>query len=151
MLMRIGVKNTHPSLVRVQTCTTTVEISVAVLQEDGNISASRTWYPTYPKDLISCYRDICSSLLIAALFMIARNWKQPRSPSSDEWLEKIWCIHTTKCYSAVNKNEIMKSTGKWVEIEKSSSERQPRPRKTKIVCFLLYVGVSLSIRVLESE
>ena len=49
-------------------------------------------------------RDTCTPMFIAALFKIARTWKQPRCPSADEWIRKLWYIYTTEYYSAVKKN-----------------------------------------------
>jgi hypothetical protein len=51
-------------------------------------------------------------MLIAALFVIARNWKQPRCPSNEEWIQKIWYIHTMEYCSAIKNKYIMKFTGK---------------------------------------
>ena len=42
-------------------------------------------------------------MFIAALFIIARTWKQPRCPSADEWIRKLWYIHTMEYYSAIKK------------------------------------------------
>jgi len=50
-------------------------------------------------------RDTCTSMIIAALFTIARTWKQPRCPSADEWIKKLWYIYTMEYYySAIKKN-----------------------------------------------
>ena len=49
-------------------------------------------------------RDTCTPMFIAALFIIARTWKQPRCPSADEWIRKLWYIYTMKYYSAIKKN-----------------------------------------------
>ena len=49
-------------------------------------------------------RDTCTPMFIAALFIIARTWKQPRCPSADEWIRKPWYIYTMKYYSAVKRN-----------------------------------------------
>ena len=49
-------------------------------------------------------RDTCTPMLIATLFIIARTWKQPRCPSADEWIRKLWYIYTVKYYSAIKKN-----------------------------------------------
>ena len=52
-------------------------------------------------------RDTCTPMFIAALFTIARTWKQPRCPLADEWIRKLWCICTMEYHSAMKKNEIM--------------------------------------------
>ena len=49
-------------------------------------------------------RDTCIPLFIAALFTIARTWKQPRCPSTDEWIKKLWYIYTVEYYSAIKRN-----------------------------------------------
>ena len=49
-------------------------------------------------------RDTCTPMFIAALFIIARTWKQPRCPSADERIRKLWYIYTTEYYSAIKKN-----------------------------------------------
>ena len=49
-------------------------------------------------------RDTCTPMFITALFAIARTWKQPRCPSADEWIRKLWYIYTMECYSAIKKN-----------------------------------------------
>ena len=49
-------------------------------------------------------RDTCTPMFIAALFIIARTWKQPRCPSADKWIRKLWYIYTVDCYSAIKQN-----------------------------------------------
>ena len=49
-------------------------------------------------------RDICTPMFITALFIIARTWKQPRYPSADEWIRKLWYIYTMEYYSAIKKS-----------------------------------------------
>ena len=49
-------------------------------------------------------RDTCTPMFIAALFIIARTWKQPRCPSTDEWIRKLWYICTMEYYLAIKKN-----------------------------------------------
>ena len=57
----------------------------------------------YPEE-IKIEKDPCIPLFIAALFTIARTWKQPRCPSVDEWIRKPWYIYTMEYYSAIKKN-----------------------------------------------
>ena len=49
-------------------------------------------------------KDTCILLFIAALFTIARTWKQPRCPSTDEWIKKLWYIYSMEYYSAIRRN-----------------------------------------------
>jgi len=56
-------------------------------------------------------------MFIAALFIIARNWKEHRCPSIDEWIRKMWYIYTMEYYSAIKNNDFMKFIGKWMELE----------------------------------
>ena len=51
-------------------------------------------------------RATCTPMFIAALFIIARTWKQPRCPSADKWIRNLWYIYTMKYYSAIKKNAI---------------------------------------------
>jgi hypothetical protein len=56
-------------------------------------------------------------MFIAALFIIARSWKEPKCPSKEEWIQKVWYIYTMKYYSAIKNNEFLKFLGKWIELE----------------------------------
>ena len=56
-------------------------------------------------------------MFIAALFIIARSWKEPRCPSTEEWIQKMWYIYTMEYYSAIKNNEFMKFLGKWMYLE----------------------------------
>jgi hypothetical protein len=62
----------------------------------------------YPRDCVPYYRDTCSSVHIAALFITARNWKQPRCPSADEWVMKMWPLYTVEYYPIGKKSGITK-------------------------------------------
>ena len=54
---------------------------------------------------------------IAALFTIAKTWKQPKCSSTDEWIKKKWYIYTVEYYSAIQRNEIMPFAATWMQIE----------------------------------
>ena len=58
-----------------------------------------------------------SPLFIAALFTIARTWKQPRCPSTDEWIKKQWYIYATKYYSAIKRNTFESVLSRWMNSE----------------------------------
>ena len=59
---------------------------------------------------------MCSTMFIAALFVIARTWKQPKCPSTKEWIRKMWYIYTIEYYTA-EKNNSLNFAGKWMELE----------------------------------
>jgi hypothetical protein len=71
----------------------------------------------YPEDVPTGNKDTCSTMFIAALFIIARSWKEPRCPSTEEWMQKMWYIYIMEYYSAIKNNEFMKYLGKWMYLE----------------------------------
>ena len=56
-------------------------------------------------------------MFIAALFIIARTWKQPKCPSTDEWIEKMWYIYTMEYYSAIKRNKAGSFVEMWMDLE----------------------------------
>jgi hypothetical protein len=72
----------------------------------------------YPKDDPTYNKDTCSTLFIAALFIIVRSWKESRCPSIEEWIQKMWYIYTMEYYPVLIKsNDFIKILGKWMELE----------------------------------
>jgi hypothetical protein len=65
----------------------------------------------YPEDALTYNKDTCSTMFIAALFIIARSWKETRCPSTEEWIQKIWYIYTMEYYSAIKNYDFMKFGG----------------------------------------
>ena len=62
-------------------------------------------------------RDMCTPVFITTLFTIARTWKQPRCPSADEWIRKLWYIYTMEYYSAIKKNTFESVLMGWMKLE----------------------------------
>ena len=56
-------------------------------------------------------------MFIEALFTIAKTWKQPQCPSTDEWIKKMWYLYTVEYYLAIKKNEIMPLAATWMQLE----------------------------------
>ena len=72
----------------------------------------------YPRDTGALFgRDTCTPVFIAALSTIAKVWKEPKWPSMDEWIKKMWYIYTMGYYLAIKKNEILPFATTWVELE----------------------------------
>ena len=71
----------------------------------------------YLEDVPTCNKDTCSTMFIAASFIIARTLKERRCPSTDEWIQKMWYIYTMEYYSAIKNNELMKFLDKWMDLE----------------------------------
>ena len=79
-------------------------------------------------------------MFIAALFTIARIWKQPRCPSADEWIRKLWYIYTVEYYSAIKRNVFESVLMRWMNLE-SIIQGEVRKIKNKYwigVFFLTY-------------
>ena len=86
----------------------------------------------YPEKSI-IQKVTCTPMFIAALFTIVRTWNQPKCPSTDEWIKKMWHIYTVEYYSAIKRNEIELFVMRWMDLE-SVIPREVRKRKTNTVC-----------------
>ena len=72
----------------------------------------------YPKDTDSVRRrNTCTPMLIAAMSTIAKLWKEPRCPSKDEWIKKVWFMYTMECYSAIRNDEYPPFASTWRDLE----------------------------------
>ena len=70
----------------------------------------------YPEET-KTEKDTCIPLLFAALFTIARTWKQPRGPSTNEWIKKLWYMHTMEYDSAIKRNTFESVLMRWMNLE----------------------------------
>ena len=68
-------------------------------------------------DIYHIQKDTCTTVFIAALFTIARTWNQPKCPSTDEWVKKMWHIYTMEYYSALKRNEMEVFVVRWMDLE----------------------------------
>ena len=72
----------------------------------------------YPRDTgVLMHRGSCTLMFIAALSTIAKLWKEPKCPSTDNWIKKLWFIYTMEYYLAMRKNEIWPFVAMWMEME----------------------------------
>ena len=87
----------------------------------------------YPGDTgVLFQRDTCTPMFIAAISTIAKVWKEPKCPSMDEWIKKVWYTYTMEYYSAIEKNEILPFATTWMELE-GIIPSEISQRKTKII------------------
>ena len=120
MLERVWRKGNSPTLlVGMQTSTATMENSVEIPKK---LQIELPYDPAIPllgihTEETRIERDTCTPMFTAALFIIARTWKQPRHPSADEWIRKLWYIYTMEYYSAVKKNSFESVLVRWMKLE----------------------------------
>ena len=87
----------------------------------------------YPDETV-IQKDTCTPMFIAALFTIAKTWKQPKCLSTEKWIKKMSYIYTMEYYSAIKKNKIMPLAATWMQLEIIIlSEVRVRKRKTNII------------------
>ena len=109
MLERVWRKgNPLTLLVGIQTSTASMENSVGFLKK---LEIELLYDPAIPllgihTEETKIERDTCTPVFIAALLIIARTWKQPRCPSADQWIRKLWYIYTIEYYSAIKKDTL---------------------------------------------
>ena len=86
-------------------------------------------------------KDTCTPTFIAALFTIAKTWKQPKCPSTDEWIKKVWYGYTMEYYSAIKKNEIMPFAATWMQLEIIILSEVSQKEKDKYHMISLICGI----------
>jgi hypothetical protein len=88
---------------------------------------------------VTYYKTICTPIFIAALFTIAKLWKQPRCPTTDEWIKKMWYLYIMEFYLATKINEILSFTSKWMELENILSKVSQAQKAKNLMFFLICV------------
>ena len=86
-------------------------------------------------------RDTCTPMFIAALFTIARTWMQPRCPSADEWIRKLWYIYTIEYYSAINKNAFESVLMRWLKLEPIIQSKVSQKEKHQYSLLMCIYGI----------
>ena len=95
----------------------------------------------YPRDTgVLMHRGPCTPMFIAALSTIATLWKEPKCPSTDEWIKKLRFIHTMGYYLAMRKNEIWPFVATWMELESVMLREICHPEKHRYHMFSLLCG-----------
>ena len=94
----------------------------------------------YPEKTI-IRKDICTLMFIAALFTIAKTWKQPKCPSTEVWIKKMWYIYTMEYYSAIKENEIMPFAATWMDLETVILSEVSQTEKDKYHMISLICGI----------
>ena len=75
------------------------------------------------------------------LFTIAKKWKQPKCPSVDEWIKKLWYIYTMEYYSAIRRKQILPFAATWMELEGIVLNEISQPKKDKYQMISLTYGI----------
>ena len=95
----------------------------------------------YPKEMKTLTRkDTCTPVFTAALFTIAKIWKQPKYPSMGEWIKKMWSIYTMEYYWAIKKEEILPFAITWMDLEGIMLNEISQTEKDKHTIILLIGG-----------
>ena len=94
----------------------------------------------YPENT-TMLKDTYTPVFIAALFTIARTWKQPRCSSTDERIKKLWYMYIVEYYSAIRKNEIIPFAATWMDLEIIILSELSQEKKSKCCIISLIRGI----------
>ena len=103
------------------------------------IQQSQSWAYIQRKTMLR--KDTCTLVFIKVLFTIAKTWKQPKCPSREEWIRKMWYIHTVEYYSAIKKNEIMPFAATRMDLEIIILSEVSQTEKDKYHMISLICGI----------
>ena len=76
-------------------------------------------------------KESCTTMFTAAVFTIIRTWKQPKCPSTDEWIKKMWHIYTMEYYSSIKRNAIELFVVRWMDLESVIQNEVSQKEKNK--------------------
>ena len=85
-------------------------------------------------------KNLCTPMFVAEQFTIAKYWKQPKCPSANEWIKKLWCIHTTEFYAAERKKELVPFATAWMEVESIMLSEMSRVVRDKYYMISPFTG-----------
>ena len=86
-------------------------------------------------------------MLTAALFTMAKTWKQPKCPSTDEGIKKMWCTHTMNHYSVIERDDIMPAVATWRLLEVITLREASQKAKDKCYMLLLICGIQTTTQI----
>ena len=94
----------------------------------------------YPEKTI-IQKESCTAMFITALFTIARTWKQPKCPLTEEWIKKMWHIYTMEYYSTIKRNHIELLVLRWMDLETVIQSKVSQKEKNKYRMLTRVYGV----------
>ena len=94
----------------------------------------------YPEKTI-IQKETCTTMFTAALFTTARSWKQPKCPSTDEWMKKMWHIYTMEYHSAIKRNETELFVVRWTDLESAIQSEVSQKEKNKYRMLMHIYGI----------
>ena len=131
-------------LVGMQICAATLENSVEFLKKlkiELPYDSAIALLGIYPRDTgLLIHWDTCIPIFIAVLSTIAKLWKEPKCPSADEWIKKMWLIYTMEYDLARRKNEIWPFAATWMELEGIMLSEISQSEKDRYQMFSLICG-----------
>ena len=111
-----------------------------------NLGIKLPYDPAIP--LLSIYlegtkseKDTCATMFIAALLTITRTWKQPKCPSTDEWIKKLCCIYTMDYHSAIKRNSFESILMKWMNLEPIIQSKVSQKEENKYHILMHIYGI----------
>ena len=94
----------------------------------------------YPEKTI-IQKETCTTMFTAALLTLARTWKQPKCPSTNEWIKRMWHIYTMEYYSAIKRNEIELLVVRWIDLESFIQSEVSQKKKNKYHMLTYIYGI----------